>query len=93
MPLAWPGGALICITRKPRNLSLEGKLTWFGPSSKLIFMIGIIVALFVAVFAVCAILYSLDAGLRERTPRDAQMSKRISARWAAIIRAGLQRVS
>ncbi len=56
-------------------------------------MVGTALAILAPAIVVSTILWSLDSAIRQANPIRAKLNKGISARWAAIVRAGLPRVS
>jgi hypothetical protein len=56
------------------------------------FMVAALVAVLVSLLSVCAAVYALDAGLRDGMRKDAYMKRRISARWARIVRGALSAI-
>jgi hypothetical protein len=56
-------------------------------------MFGTTLAILAPAIVISTILWGLDAAARQANPVRAQMNKGITARWAAIVRAGLPRIS
>ena len=56
-------------------------------------MVAVVIALLIGISTVYVTLWAAYAGTRERTATHSRMDRRPYARWTAIIRACLQRLS
>jgi hypothetical protein len=54
---------------------------------------SVALASFAGLLSALTIPYAVDAGLRQRDPKHALENRRISARWAAMVRACLSRAT